>query len=286
VTTKRARKRPLLVLSGGAETDDGPVARRIADEVKARRGKLVVCTTPSGEPETSADLHVKRYRALGVETSELDVRIREQAMDPASLGALDGAAAVLFTGGDQLRLTATLGDSLVFRRIREIYDAGGLVAGTSAGSAAMPHTMIVSGEGDLAPEAAEIGMAPGFGFVDGIVLDTHFAERGRIGRLVGAVAQNPKNLGLGIDEDTAIVVDGDGLQVVGRGAVYVVDGSRLTWSSLSGQASRGITSVFELRLHVLADTDCYSLGARQPRIDEAERRGERDELRDTARRSS
>jgi cyanophycinase len=283
----KKRRSGLLLLSGGHDEAEGTVAKRLAEEVEARGGKLVICTAPSGDPAASAETHVERFRKLGVKQVEvLDLRIREDAMDPAAVQTLEGAAGVFFTGGDQLRFTATMADSLTFRRIRQIHEDGGVVAGTSAGSAAMPQTMFVSGEAEIAPEAATIGMAPGLGFLDGIVLDTHFAERGRIGRLLAAVAQNPKNVGLGIDEDTAVVVSDGGFDVIGEGSVYVIDGSQLSFSSLSSQSHRGVTSIFGIRLHVLADGDHFDLATREPRIDEVERRGERDETRDTARRSS
>lgn len=112
-------------------------------------------------------------------------------------------------------------------------------------------------------------MASGLGFIEGIVVDSHFAERGRMGRLLGAVAQNLKNLGLGIDEDTAVVVEGeDSFRVLGSGAVYVVDGRDVTYSSLSEDHHQGTLSIFNVRMHVLAEGRRFDLKERRPILDE------------------
>jgi cyanophycinase len=108
-------------------------------------------------------------------------------------------------------------------------------------------------------------MAPGLGLLKGVVIDSHFAERGRLGRLLGAVAQNPQNLGLGIDENTAIVVENDQrFRVIGGGAVYVIDGLRIGYSSLSEDDPGRSMSIFGLKLHVLAHGDAFDLRSRKP----------------------
>jgi len=131
----------------------------------------------------------------------------------------------------------------------------------------MSEAMLISGPSDQSQEISALGMAPGLGLTHEIVIDSHFAERGRIGRLLGAVAQNPKNLGIGIDEDTAIIVEREErFRVRGSGAVYVVDGTEVDYSSLSEKNPEGILSVFGVRLHVLGDGDTYDLRNRQPII--------------------
>ncbi|HEX2172897.1 MAG TPA: cyanophycinase, partial [Dehalococcoidia bacterium] len=175
------------------------------------------------------------------------------------------ASTLFFTGGDQMRITSQMGDSPVFRCMQERYDQGVLIAGTSAGAAAMSETMLIAGPGDRSHKISALGMAPGLGLIGGVVIDSHFAERGRFGRLLGAVAQNPKNLGLGIDEDTAVVVDpGHTFHVLGSGGVYVVDGTGISFSSLSEEQSEGILSIYDVRLHVLGENDCFDLASRRP----------------------
>src|SRR4051812_20145517 len=125
--------------------------------------------------------------------------------------------------------------------------------------------MLISGAGKESPRVASLGMAPGLGLLKGVVVDSHFAERGRLGRLLGAVAQNPHNLGLGIDENTAIVVEGEQrFRVIGSGAVYVIDGQRISYSSLSEEDQEGSMSICGMMLHVLGADDVYDLTARCP----------------------
>jgi cyanophycinase len=273
--TRKNAKKPMLILSGGNEDADSKPMLRIAEETLARGGKsakLIICPTSSGEPDETVQRHKAIFNELGIRNIEvLNPRTREQAMDPALVELLEGASAVFFTGGDQLRLTATVGDTPVFQRIRELREQGALIAGTSSGSAAIPETMLIGGESKIAPESDEISMAPGLALVPSIVIDTHFAERGRIGRLLAAVAQNAKNLGLGLDERTAIVVQGDELEVVGDGAVFIVDGSTIRFSSLSGTSRHGVTSIFGVSLHVLSDGDRFDLANRLPDTETAER---------------
>jgi cyanophycinase len=225
-----------------------------------------VLTAATRRPEGAADAYVSAFRALGVrQVRVVDVRSREEAEDPERVGVVAEAGVVYFSGGDQLRITSQLGDTAMWRTIQRFYRAGGVVAGTSAGAAAMPETMLVGGPGDASVDATAVGMAPGLGLLPDVIVDTHFAERGRIGRLVAAVAQNPKNLGIGIDEDTAVIVsDGGGCaQVLGSGAVYLVDGRDITYSSLS-ERRRGVASVHGVRLHVLAAGGQFDLTRRAP----------------------
>src|SRR5215203_1542711 len=125
--------------------------------------------------------------------------------------------------------------------------------------------MLIAGASDKSNRVSALEMAPGLAFISGVVIDSHFAERGRMGRLLGAVAQNPRNIGLGIDEDTAIVVTGEErFAVIGSGAVYVVDGMDISYSSLSEKQPEGILSIYDVKLHVLGQDDHYDLCARCP----------------------
>jgi cyanophycinase len=146
-----------------------------------------------------------------------------------------------------------------------MFTKGRMIVGTSAGAAAMPETMLVGGPSDKSGEVSTLAMAPGLGLISGVAIDSHFAERGRMGRLLGVVAQNPRNLGLGIDEDTAIVVEGnEQFRVIGSGAVYVVDGAEISYSSLSETSPEGIISIYDVKLHVLGNGDRFDLTNRRP----------------------
>jgi cyanophycinase len=259
-----------LIIVGGHEEKDNeaerPILEEIATRAKRRKGNLVVVTVATQLPEEVAANYRAVFRELGVRDLDvLDIRCRDDAHDEATVAKVRDASVVYFTGGDQLRITSQVGDSPVFQCLNEIYRRGATIAGTSAGAAAMSETMLVSGAGDESVEISALGMAPGLGFISGVVVDSHFAERGRFGRLLGAVAQNPKNIGLGIDEDTAIVVDGNGrFRVLGSGAVYVVDGTGVSYSSLSERRPEGVLSIFDVKVHVLGEGDSYDLTRRCP----------------------
>ena len=140
-----------------------------------------------------------------------------------------------------------------------------LIAGTSAGASVMSDTMIVQGEDDESPHKCTLKMSPGLGLVKNIIIDQHFAQRGRIGRLLTAIAQNPEVLGIGIDEDTAIVVSDKGIaEVIGSGAVYFIDGSSIDYSNVSEQYSNEVLSMFNVKLHVLKEGNRFNLLKKVP----------------------
>ncbi|HEX8523165.1 MAG TPA: cyanophycinase [Tepidisphaeraceae bacterium] len=258
-----------LIIIGGREEKRPDRDRHIVEEVAkaAHNGRLIVLTAATQLPEELWEDYRKVFKELGVKNVELlDVRTREDAYDPKNVEKLTDDAVVFFTGGDQLRITSQIGDSLVFRRMRDLYENGGVICGTSAGAAAAPETMLIAGPSDESGRVSALDMAPGLGFIDNVVIDSHFAERGRMGRLLGAVAQNPRNLGLGIDENTAIVVEQNGngkrFRVIGDGAVYVVDGTHISYSSLSDRNAEGVLTICNVILNVLGAQDEYDLSKR------------------------
>jgi cyanophycinase len=265
-----SRKKGPLVIIGGAEAKSEGSCCEILEEVAKpavkSKGRLLIVTVATSLPEELGAEYVRVFKRLGVQHVDVfDIRTRDEATDPAKLKQLAGAAVIFFTGGDQLRITSQIGGTPVFKRFLEIHEEGGTIAGTSAGAAAVPETMLISGASEESPRVASLGMAPGLGLLKGVVVDSHFAERGRLGRLLGAVAQNPYNLGLGIDENTAIVVENDQrFRVMGTGAVYVIEGSHITYSSLSERDPDGSMSIHDLKLHVLGRGDGYDLTARAP----------------------
>lgn len=266
-------RRGKLIIIGGHEDKDA--VRNILHEVTRlvkNGGTLVIATVATQEPEKVAEEYTAVFKDLGVKNIDvLDVRTREDAMKPEYVKKVENASVIYFTGGDQLRITSQIGDTPVFSCMQERYKKGLSIVGTSAGAAAMPATMLVYGNGDESSRISALGMAPGLNLIDGVLIDSHFAERGRIGRLLGAVAQNPANLGLGIDEDTAIVVtDHKKFCVIGSGAVYIVDGTQMTYSSLSEDHPEGILTIHDVKLHVLGEEDEFDLVERRPVVKETE----------------
>jgi cyanophycinase len=259
--------RTLIIIGGKEDRSNnkvilGEVARRVGS------GKLVVCTVaiPSN-PEGLFEDYEKAFRSLGVKhLFKLEINTREEATRDAKLRILDDAVGVFFTGGDQVKISSQIGDTPIFRRVQEIYEAGGVIAGTSAGASVMSETMLVEG-GD--EESHVIGgsvrMAPGLGLISEVIIDQHFMERGRVGRLIGAVAQNPKNLGVGIDEQTAIVVEkGNGFYVLGSGAVYVIDGTEVSYSNVAEEDLKKTLSIYDMKVHMLSQGDRFDLLTRRP----------------------
>lgn len=256
-----------LIIIGGHEDKEGDalILRSLCEA--SSEGALVVVTAASNLPDEVWSDYRRIFRDLGVkDVRHLHVDKREEAFADGHSGLFDGASSIFFTGGDQLKLTSQLGDTPIYSWTREIYERGGCIAGTSAGASVVCETMLVSGESSSSPRIADsLRMAPGFGFIPGVIIDQHFAERGRIGRLIGAVSQNPRILGIGIDENTAIVCEGHRrFRVIGEGGVYVLDGRGISHSNIVDEARDSTLSVFDLRLHLLNMGDEFDLAERVP----------------------
>lgn len=261
------RRQGTLIIIGGGEDKEKKmqILREVAKRVKG--GKLVIATVASSVGDELWHLYRGIFRSLGVrKISHLDVVNRTEAVDENALRAVRGAKGVFFTGGDQLKITSELGGTSVADEILRIYRKGGLIAGTSAGASVMSETMLVAGKAEASFRIGSmLRMAPGLGFVKNVIIDQHFAERGRINRLLGAVAQNPKFLGIGIDEDTAVIMEEESrLTVIGRGAVYVLDAHESTESNISESNPEATLSIFNVSFHVLCAGTGYDLKERRP----------------------
>ena len=264
---KEGRKRGCLIIIGGGEDRDPKSERVILREVArhVRGGKLVLATVASHRPEGYFEEYERAFADLDIgELVELYVEERSRAGDREKLSVLDDAQAVFFSGGDQLRITRQIGDTGIEAKVRALYERGGLVAGTSAGASVMSETMLVKGASKETHRIGDLHMAPGMGLVRDVIIDQHFAERGRMGRLLGAVAHNPRVLGLGIDEDTACMMEGDAFEVIGSGGVYVVDGTGVSYCNVAEASSESALSMHDVRVHVLSDGDSFDLKARRP----------------------
>jgi cyanophycinase len=257
-----------LVIIGGHEdrTGERKVLRAVADRL-GDDGKIVVCTVASAEPESLWEQYEAAFRALGVpHVFRLDVGSRDDAMSARAMRILEGATGVFFTGGDQLKITSQIGDTPMYSRVQEIFEQGGVVAGTSAGASAMSETMLVANNGEASYRIkSALLMAPGLGLAEDMLIDQHFSERGRMARLIGAVTQNPRVLGVGIDEDTALVVGRNrDFRVLGAGGVYLVDASKSTYSNLGEEDPDRTLSSFGLTIHMLSQGDRFDLSTRTP----------------------
>ena len=264
------RKRPgfgsLLIIGGHEDKENDKVILRMLVKKVGKSGKIVVATIASDQPNAMFSEYERCLRGLGMRhVHHLTIESRDEARLDARIRVLNEADALFFTGGDQLKITSQIGDTPIFTKVRQIFDAGGLIAGTSAGASVMTETMMVSGSGQ---ESYRIGsllqLAPGLGLLPGVIVDQHFAQRGRIGRLLGAVAQNPRMLGIGLDEDSAILVQRGRFQVLGSNAVHVIDGSRVTFSNITEAEPDTSLCIYGVRLHVLNQSDTFDLRNRRP----------------------
>lgn len=262
---KKEKNLGTLIIIGGHEDKEGECV--ILKEVAKYLGDsgLVIATVASQEPENYFSDYQTAFAKLNVnDLTHLYIQDRSETTDPEKIKMLDNVKGIFFSGGDQLRISSQIGDTPFETRIHEIYENGGVIAGTSAGASVMGETMLIKGSNSESHRIGDIHLAPGLRLIRNVIIDQHFAERGRIGRLLGAVALNPRILGIGIDEDTAIVVKGREFCVLGKGAVYVVEGASVTHSNIAEAENKRTLSMFDVRLHILSDGDCFSLSKRRP----------------------
>jgi cyanophycinase len=252
-----------LIIIGGREDKSGEqtILREVARHT--RGGLLLVVTVATEFPWAAAELYQEAFGRVGLPHVELlDIRSREEAHDEGRVRMVRDAASVFFTGGDQWRMLERLRDTPLLDAICAHYARGGVVAGTSAGAAAASDTMIIGGPGATAPRTGGARLDAGMGLLPNTVIDSHFSERGRMGRLLAAVAQRPESLGIGIDENTAILIGpcAGHFSVLGSGGVSVVD-AREAGCTLPPQELRA-ASLRGLRLHQLAHGDRFDLERR------------------------
>ncbi|NLJ33054.1 MAG: cyanophycinase [Firmicutes bacterium] len=257
-----------LLIIGGAEDREGDceILREVVALAKGRGQGLVVITAASRGGAQLGREYREIFQRLGARRVRiLHVNQRERANDPAVAVDLRRAGGIFFSGGDQLRLTSLLGGTRVEREVRRAYEGGALIAGTSAGASAMSDTMIVEGPDDDPPRRCTLKMAPGFRLLKEVVVDQHFAQRGRLGRLLGVVAQNPYTLGLGIDEDTAVEVNPRGrFRVLGSYTATVIDGLGIEVSNVSEANPDAPLALTQVKMHILPAGYGFDLKKRLP----------------------
>lgn len=254
---------------GGAEDkyNERRILRKFLQLAGGEKAEVLIVPVASDFPEFAADVYVQAFRNLGVANPRvLRATSRQDVFgaDPDEL--LNGISGVFITGGDQMRLVSILGGTQFSQKLRRmVAETDIVVAGTSAGAAGMSTSMIVRGESTPHPHKNSVRLSPGLGFLKNIIIDQHFTERGRISRLITAVSYNPYNLGIGIDENTAIILDNEGiLEVFGAGAVTIVDGSGITYNEIAEVGDFESFSVCGVQLHILGDGLIYDYFARHP----------------------
>lgn len=261
-----ASQRGYIVAVGGAEDKAGDVAilRRFAALCGAGTARIAIIPTAS-EHDDAGERYQALFRGLGVEDAlvvPVDSRADSQHADWLAL--LDSVSGVFLTGGNQLRLSTMLGGTHMAKTIRRRNLQGLHVAGTSAGAAFLSEHMIAFGREGASPRARIATLAPGLGLTNRIIIDQHFRQRDRLGRLLTAISFNPFMIGIGLDEDTAAFIGPDEtLEVVGTGAITVVDPSDLEFSSMAHVRKNDPICLIGLRLHVLDHGSTFNLHTRE-----------------------
>ena len=256
-----------LLVIGGAESHsedcDDSILERFVALAGGPQARLVVIATASESPDEREKEYVEVFTGLGAqEVVPLRLESREQANGEEAVAALEHATGVFFTGGDQHRITTVLGGSKADRTLHTRLSEGLVLAGTSAGAAMMSSTMILGGH-EAAVSTGSVRTGPGMEFLPGVLIDMHFAERGRLNRLLSAIAMFPHELGLGIDENTAILVDGDRFEVLGAGTVTVIDAGQAA-TVCAPVDTDGPVALRGVQLHVLPAGYAFDLTERAP----------------------
>ena len=260
-------ERGFVIPIGGAEKKvrQATILRRFVELCGGAAARIAVIPTASKLDDTGEIYH-HAFATIGAGHIDiLHIKDRAGAMSAKAVAVLGAANGIFMTGGDQLRLSTILGGTEVAEAIRRANAAGAHVAGTSAGAAFISERMICYGRGGPTPRMGMTTLAPGLGLTRLAIVDQHFRERDRIGRLMTALAFTPYLIGLGVDEDTAAFIDSDDvLEVVGSGGVTVLDPSGVTHSSMAAVRKGAAVGIFGLGLHVLVSGDRFDLHRRTP----------------------
>jgi cyanophycinase len=258
-----------LVVIGGAEDREGDcrILKEFVRLAKGERARIVVMTVATDHPEEAAAEYRKVFKRLGVaDVKALDISQREDAKSEKAMKAIEEATALFFTGGDQLHITALMGGTEMDKLIKQRFDKGLVLGGTSAGAAMMSNSMMLGGDSECNPHRGSVEIGPGMDFLMGAMIDTHFSQRGRYGRLITGVAHYPQDLGLGLDEDTAIVVTNNEFEVIGSGAVTVIDAGGITHTNLHELKDNQSLELHNVCVHILPEGARYSLVDRRPLV--------------------
>ena len=242
------------------------ILRRIVAEVGSTDKRIEVITTATSIPKEVGENYKDAFAKVGYENLGLiSVRDRSETNNPDYLKRLSIADAVMFTGGNQLRLTSIYGgtDFLKILHQRYLTDEGFMIAGTSAGAMAMSNTMIYEGNSSLAHMKGAVKITTGLGFISTVIFDSHFDKRGRFGRLAQAVSANPSCIGVGLGEDTGVLVtEGNKLEAVGSGPVIIIDGHNVGHSNIADLPEGTPFSIEGLQVHFMAHGNHFNLDQR------------------------
>jgi cyanophycinase len=258
----------IIPIGGAEEKENAPaILRRFVDlAAQAGGGRADIVVVPTASQLRSTGPRYERiFGELGAaRVTALDFDTRRDCEEPGRIDRLQQASGVFFTGGNQLRLSTLLGGTSVARAVRAMNAAGVAVAGTSAGAAFISEHMIAFGDEGSTPIAGSVRLAPGLGLTNRFVIDQHFRQRDRLGRLLTALAYNPFAVGIGLDEDTAAFIAPDNtVHVEGSGGITVVDAAEVQFSSMDSVNEGRPVCLLGVKLHILTQGATFNLHTRQ-----------------------
>ena len=242
--------------------EKGILKRILIESANLEASRIEVITTASQIPEAVGEEYVKAFSYLGANNvGVMNITIRDEANDEVYVKRLNDADVVMFTGGDQLRLTSILGGTEFHKLLLKKYqETNFVISGTSAGAAACSNNMIYQGSSSEALLKGEVKITGGLGLINDVIIDTHFVHRGRIGRLFQTVVSNPMILGVGLGEDTGLLIkDGHEMEAIGSGLVILVDGRSIKDTNITDVAIGTPVSIEHLVVHVMAMNDLFDL---------------------------
>lgn len=256
----------LIIIGGGEDKRaDKEILREIVERSGSDQAHIAVVTTATTYPLEVGEEYKQLFYDLGAKKVEtINILSRQEANRREIIKSIQGMDCIFFVGGDQLRISSLLGGTDFHYAVHRFMEEGGIIAGTSAGASMMSEVMVVEGDEEEAPKKSAVRLAPGMGFLKGVIIDQHFNQRGRMGRLLGAVAQNPYPLGLGIDENTAMVIDREHrMMVIGSGVVTVVDGGSIEFTNISEQYPDEPLVITNVKVHILPSEYGFHLTKRK-----------------------
>ena len=234
--------------------------------MESKSDRIEIITTASSVPDEVGEQYITAFNKLGCDNvGHLKIRVRDEALAVESVERLKACKAVLFSGGNQLRLSSIFGGTEFLDILKQRYeDEYFLIAGTSAGAMAMSLTMIYEGNATNAHLKGEVKITTGLGFINGVIIDSHFNKRGRFSRLAQAVAANPGAIGIGLGEDTGIVVsNGEELRAIGSGSVMILDGRNIHHNNIADIDFDQPISVENIVVHIMAKGNTYNIRTRK-----------------------
>lgn len=258
-----------ILIIGGAEDklNERHILRKFVEMSGGAEASILIVPVPSDFPVVTATLYSGLFETLGIKKiSVLAATSRQEILKINAREELKSVTGVFLTGGDQMRLSSIIGGTDLLTELKSKVRKGKIVlAGSSAGAASMSSTMIVRGEPSVQPLKDSIRLCPGLGILKNVIIDQHFTQRARLTRLITAISYNPSNLGIGIDENTAIHIRKDGvLEVLGSGTVTIIDGSKITYNTIAEVHESDPFSIMGLQVNILSSGVRYNIYNRKP----------------------